>query len=323
MPQRKPYALVVCADWERGQEWCESLGQAGYSAFVCSTAREALCAPRPEVLITEFGLPDHDGLELCEALAAGASPVAMVLAIEEGSLDLYRRALALGIQQLVPLHADSEEVLAAAQAALDTQHPEQHPTFETQIASTAPAAEQTQRDLSAWLLVRGIAPSTRCRIVTALGEALENARCHAYAGDVGPIDVEASLEGGTLELVVTDRGEGTPEDTLSVALHSQAGGGLTRMASLSEDVSMVSHPTFGTSLRLSFSVHRARFSEQESTEFEDFDFLAPDHVRSLLHGLGDGHNPDVVHLSPAVAVTVGRLLAGPGTFLVHESPMTH
>ncbi len=320
MQLRKPYVLVVSADWERGQEWCETLAQEGFSAFVCSSAREALCAPRPEVLITEFDLPDHDGLELCEALSAGASPVAMVLAIEEGSLDLYRRALALGIQQLLPLEATEEEIRTATQEALDSQHPERHQGFEAQIASTAPAAEQTQRDLSAWLLVRGIAPSTRCRIVTALGEALENVRFHAYEGDVGPIDVEASLEGVQLELVITDRGEGTAEDTLQVALRGQ-GSGLARMAALSEDVSVVSHPTFGTCVRLSFNVHRARFSEFESTEFEDFDFLAPDHVRALLQGLGDGHNPDVVHLSPAVAVTVGRLLAGPGPFLVHESPL--
>lgn len=320
MQLRKPYVLVVSADWERGQEWCETLAQEGFSAFVCSSAREALCAPRPEVLITEFDLPDHDGLELCEALSAGVSPVAMVLAIEEGSLDLYRRALALGIQQLLPLEATEEEIRNATQEALDSQHPEHFQGFEAQIASTAPAAEQTQRALSAWLLVRGIAPSTRCRIVTALGEALENVRFHAYEGDVGPIDVEASLEGVQLELVITDRGEGTAEDTLQIALRGQ-GSGLARMAALSEDVSVVSHPTFGTSVRLSFNVHRARFSEVESTEFEDFDFLAPDHVRALLQGLGDGHNPDVVHLSPAVAVTVGRLLAGPGPFLVHETPL--
>ena len=312
MKQRKPYVLVVSADWERGQEWCESLAQEGYSAFVCSSAREALCAPRPEVLITELDLPDHDGLELCEALSAGSSPVGMVLAIQEGSLDIYRRALALGIEQLVGLQASEEEIQAATQCALDARRPEHHGAFCAQIASTAPAAEQVQRDLTAWLLVRGVAPSTRCRVATALGEALENARQHGYEGDVGPIELEANLSGQQLDVVVIDRGEGAPEVSLEHALETHAQGGIARMAALSEDLSVVSHPTFGTSVQLSFDVHRTRFSEEESTEFEDFDFLAPDHVRSLLTGLEQADGPEVVHLSPAVAVTLGRLLAGPG-----------
>ena len=321
MQQRKPYVLVVSSDWERAQEWTEALAAEGYSAFSCGSAREALCAPRPEALITEFELPDHDGLELCEALQAGASPVATLLVAEEGSLDLYRRALALGITQLCDLHGSSDELVQATQAALESRLPENQSAFERSVASTAPAGEQVQRDLSAWLLVRGISPSTRCRVATALGEALENARHHAYEGDVGPIDIEAQMQGTELELSIRDRGEGAPEGTLELALNGLGGGGLARMAALSEDVSMVSHPTLGTHICLRFSVHRARFSEEESTEFEDFDFLGPDHVRGLLAGMSSADSPDVVHLSPAVAVTVGRLLAGPcaSTFLVEDN----
>ena len=220
MKQRKPYVLVVSADWERGQEWCESLAEEGYSAFVCSSAREALCAPRPEVLITELDLPDHDGLELCEALSSGSSPVAFVLAVEEGSLDIYRRALALGVQQMVGLQASDEEIQSATQSALETRRPEHQNAFHAQVASTAPAAEQVQRDLTAWLLVRGVAPSTRCRVATAMGEALENARLHGYEGDVGPIEVEATLAGQQLDVAIVDRGEGAPEVSLDQALEA-------------------------------------------------------------------------------------------------------
>jgi anti-sigma regulatory factor (Ser/Thr protein kinase) len=183
--------------------------------------------------------------------------------------------------------------------------------FQATIQSTASACEQVQRNLSAWLLVRGIAPSTRCRIATALGEGLENAVRHGYADDIGPIEILANLHGRDVEVSIRDRGEGMDESEKFHATDVQAQGGFSRMSALSESLSIATHPSLGTHIGLRFSAHRTSFDEEQRTDFEDFDFLGPDHVRALLDDIENPNGHDLVHISPALAVTIGRLLAGP------------
>ncbi|HRV80203.1 MAG: ATP-binding protein [Planctomycetes bacterium] len=312
MKARSPYVLVVSPSVQRSSDWVEALAEQGFSAFACASAREALCAPRPEILVTELALPDHDGLELCEALQAGSREIATILVCDQGSLELYRRAMNLGVHDLLPADAPASDLVPLVQSASESMNADSGCLeFAATIPSTATACEQVQRELAAWLLVRGIAPSTRCRIATALGESLENACRHAYPDDIGAIDIQAVLDGTQLNVHVFDRGEGLDEILVRRREALGEAGGLARMRSLSEELTVHSHPTLGTHLRLSFSVHRTQFSEEACTDFEDFDFLVPDHVRALLTGIQRPGETEVVHLSPAVAVTVGRLLAGP------------
>ncbi|MEZ6003003.1 MAG: ATP-binding protein [Planctomycetota bacterium] len=310
--KRSPYVLVVSADAERCQEQVLALASRGLSAFACGSAREALCAPRPEILVTDLELPDHDGLELCEALMAGSSPIAAVLMVDCASVDVYRRAMHLGISDLLPQDCEESELAEAVEAANQNLYPEAEPCgWQRSVPSTAASCEHALRELTAWLLIRGVCPSTRCRIATAVGEAFENARRHAYAGDIGTIEIHAGLEGGTLEIEVRDRGEGM----LSGVPRSRAGRtrGFDRMASLCEELDVQSHPHLGTRIRLTFCVHHTWWGGTQNGDYEDFDFLAPDHVRSLLADLTGAELPEGLILSPAVAVTVGRLLAGPLT----------
>ncbi len=317
MKLRNPYVLVVSADVERSSSLIQSLAGQGLSAFACHSAKEALCAPRPEVLVTDLDLEDHDGLELCEALSAGTRPMATVLMCTEASLDVYRRAMRLNVFDLCPIDGSEHELTQVIQSASETLQPDASATeFESSLPSTAPACEGVQRELAAWMLVRGIAPSTRCRVTTALGEALENACRHGYPVDVGPIEVQARLEGRELEVHIFDRGEGMDPEAQKTSGCFSGSGGLARMASLCEDHSFASHATLGTHVNLRFSVHRTQFSEDECTDYEDFDFLVPDHVRALLLDMQGPEQMEVVHLSPAIAVTVGRLLAGP-----HANPV--
>ncbi len=312
MIHRTAYVLVACGDSRRGSAIVEQLEQQGMRAFWCATAREALIAPRPDVLISSLDLPDHDGLELCEALGSSATPIASILLCDEGSIDIYRRAMQLGVQDLCDETASAEAIAESAEKAVETlwkQGPENG--FQATVQSTASACEQVQRNLSAWLLVRGIAPSTRCRIATALGEGLENAVRHAYPGDIGPIEIEANLHDRDVELSIRDRGDGMTESQKFDATDSEKGGGFSRMCALSEELSLATHANLGTHVGMRFSAHRTHFDEDERTDFEDFDFLAPDHVRALLDDIEGPGGHDVVHISPALAVTIGRLLAGP------------
>ena len=262
-------------------------------------------------MVTDLDLDDHDGLELCEALSAGTRPLATVLICEGADLTIYRRAMALGVFDLFPEDGDENELAQIVQAASESLFPGAEATeFESTVPSTAPACEGVQRELAAWLLARGIAPSTRCRVTTALGEGLENARLHGYDMDVGPIEVQARIDGRELELHIFDRGEGIDPERQSTHPPLEQNGGMARMAALSEDLSFVSHASLGTHINLRFNVHRTTFSEVECTDYEDFDFLVPDHVRNLLADMQGPEPLEVVHLSPAIAVTVGRLLAG-------------
>ena len=308
---RNSYVLVVSSNPQRASDLTLALADLGLSAFACYSAKEALCAPRPEVLVTDFDLEDHDGLELCEALGAGTRPLATVLVCEDADLTIYRRAMGLGVFDLFPTGGDENELAEIVQAASESLYPGAEATeFESTVPSTASACEAVQRELAAWMLVRGIAPSTRCRVTTALGEGLENARVHGYDMDVGPIEVQARIHGRELELHIFDRGEGMDPERQSTHPPLEQNGGMARMSALSEDLSFASHASMGTHVNLRFSVHRTTFSEVECTDYEDFDFLVPDHVRNLLADMQGPDPLEVVHLSPAVAVTVGRLLAG-------------
>jgi DNA-binding NarL/FixJ family response regulator len=309
---RTAYVLVACGDSRRGSAIVEELEQQGMRAFWCATAREALIAPRPDVLISSLDLPDHDGLELCEALGSSATPIASILLCDEGSIDIYRRAMHLGVQDLCDQSASPASIAESAEKAVEVlwkQGPDS--AFQATIQSTSSACEQVQRNLSAWLLVRGIAPSTRCRIATALGEGLANAVRHAYPGDIGPIEIEARLHDRDVEVSIRDRGEGMTEAEKFNATDTEIQGGFTHMCALSEDLSLATHANLGTHVGMRFSAHRTHFDEDQRTDFEDFDFLGPDHVRALLDDIESPNGHEIVHLSPALAVTIGRLLAGP------------
>ncbi|MEZ5973450.1 MAG: response regulator [Planctomycetota bacterium] len=309
--KRSPYVLVVSADAERCQEQVLALASRGLSAFACGSAREALCAPRPEILVTDLELPDHDGLELCEALMAGSSPIAAVLMVDCASVDVYRRAMHLGISDLLPQDCEESELAEAVEAANQNLYPEAEPCgWQRSVPSTAASCRTRLARTDRLAAHPRRVPVDPLRIATAVGEAFENAR-HAYAGDIGTIEIHAGLEGGTLEIEVRDRGEGM----LSGVPRSRAGRtrGFDRMASLCEELDVQSHPHLGTRIRLTFCVHHTWWGGTQNGDYEDFDFLAPDHVRSLLADLTGAELPEGLILSPAVAVTVGRLLAGPLT----------
>jgi stage II sporulation protein AB (anti-sigma F factor) len=56
-------------------------------------------------------------------------------------------------------------------------------------------------------------------IELALGEALANARVHAYPGKVGTVEINVSYDNGTFTVTVRDRGEGTSLPVVPETIH--------------------------------------------------------------------------------------------------------
>jgi len=62
---------------------------------------------------------------------------------------------------------------------------------------------------------------------------------------------------------------------------------------------------------LVFRASRVAFEEESGVDLSELDFLGPELSRRILQALREGQDQELFHLSPALAVVVGRLLAGP------------
>jgi serine phosphatase RsbU (regulator of sigma subunit)/anti-sigma regulatory factor (Ser/Thr protein kinase) len=96
-----------------------------------------------------------------------------------------------------------------------------------------------------WLRESGVTDGDAAEILVACGEACANAVQHAYSGDpaAGPLEVEAHVVDGVLEMQVRDRGRWrSPADR-------GGGWGLQLMQGLMDDVD-VEHTGAGTTVRL-------------------------------------------------------------------------
>jgi anti-sigma regulatory factor (Ser/Thr protein kinase) len=107
-----------------------------------------------------------------------------------------------------------------------------------------------RRELRLWLDAVGVGPETARSILLAAGEACTNAVEHAYATDAGEVELEASIVGGTVEIVVRDAGAWRPERS------TDRGRGLTMMRALMERVE-IEHGEHGSVVRLTHPLELA------------------------------------------------------------------
>lgn len=182
----------------------------------------------------------------------------------------------------------------------------------------APAVSGALRALGAFAIAGGIPPASRTRALSACCEILDNACRHGSRGrGECTVEMQASLAGEDLRVVVRDDGLGF--DARSALLDDVRGqaspahaphtqGGLSRAAALSEEL-RIDSDSHGTEVSLAFRTYGAAF-DQHQLDLSDRDWLDPATARAVLHALRDGDSPSELALSPAMAVTVGRLLAG-------------
>jgi anti-sigma regulatory factor (Ser/Thr protein kinase) len=176
----------------------------------------------------------------------------------------------------------------------------------------AESVEEAARAAAAFALAHGLGPATRARIAGALGECVENACVHAYPLEPGPIRVRLAIRGAEAVARVEDDGVGfdvadAAHDCFESPLHN----GLARVACLSEDLDLDSRPGAGTRATLRFALYRVALGEEGDLDLSERDHLSPEDAREVLHQVQALERGNELVLSPALAVVLGRLLAGP------------
>jgi hypothetical protein len=150
---------------------------------------------------------------------------------------------------------------------------------------------------------------------------VDNAVRHAYPREPGPIwarlcvtpPTGSPTAGPLVSIEIRDRGRGFDAPRALARAHAPAGhaaGGLARAAALCEYL-RISSNSAGTAVRLDFELAPSTFEEDGIDQLYERDWLDPIAAKRALAAAMLGASPDEFGLSPAMAVTIGRLLAGP------------
>jgi len=286
----------------------------GHNVSIAATAEEALAMPDPEVLVADLALAGMSGLDLLDALVARGKAPRTVLMTGLPTIEDCRRALRLGAAELLTKPFAVDELVRAVEAEAAGPADITPARFSRVYAASPRAADRAARDINAWCLRSEVAPATRARIASTVAELVDNAARHAYGAVTGvtehPVELHAEMDARSLSLEVRDHGVGF--DSVQTELDGMvcASSGLARAAALAEDLVVRSTPGHGTRARARFQVSTADFDVEGRIDLTELDHLAPETARELLQTLAEDPHAPVV-LSPALAVVVGRLLAGP------------
>ena len=274
---------------------------------------DALALAGCDVVVAEFGGPagSLDGLELVERIrAAGLDPYIVLVGINPSHAD-YRRAIRLGVHDLLERPLLPEQLIAAVEGAAGTAgevdgESDERATLELILAAHPRAAEAAARDLISWAVRCDITPAARARIGSAVAEIVAN------SVDAGATTIEVEATMGARELQVEVRDDGPGFDTAAVLAEAgvDAATGIGRTQALCEELQVASEIGAGTAVRIRFGVSVLEFDDPDRIDLSDLDFLAPGTSKELLATLEEDPNAPVI-LSPALAVVAGRLLAGP------------
>jgi FixJ family two-component response regulator len=316
--------LVAEPDQDLAARVVARLDRTRWEPFVVASAEEALDLDgvEPTALVSELRLPGASGLDLLAALNdRGARPYTVFVSALPTFHDC-RKAFRLGAADLLPKPVCLDELCRVLDACPAPAPAETAAPTELVHATRATAAGATAavREVLAFALRVGAAPAARARLAGALAEVVENARLHAYDRDTDerlrPLLVAARHDGADIEVQVADEGRGCDAararlDAVPAVLPWSEGEptGLARAATLVEalDVSSSEH---GTRVTLRVSIGRVSFDRDDATDLSDLDYLDPRRAGLLLRAVRTGRGGDVFNISPALAVVVGRLLAG-------------
>ena len=291
------------------------LRRRGHDVRTAASAEAALELGAPDVLISELTLPRISGLELLAHLHERGARPHTVFVTARPTVDDCRRALLMGASEYLVKPFRLEELVRAAEAASPAVPPSRAPDTLDRVYNASPACvDRIARDVAAHVLAAGVGPACRARVASACCEIADNARRHGYAHGRGRVQVTVDVDEG--RVIVRIRDEGTGFDPRIVeerclASASMARSGLARATSLSEDMIIVTAPGKGTEVTLRFDAHRAELGDEGTIDLTERDWFTPDLARRVLRAVEKYDTADLFQLSPALAVVVGRLLAGP------------
>jgi DNA-binding response OmpR family regulator len=288
----------------------EALRRRGHVVETAASAGEALERPAPGVLVLEIDLCDASGPELLARFHERSLRPHAVFVAARPTVEACRQALLLGAADFLAKPFRLDELVRSVESAREGEHGRAR--YRRSYGSRARDVERAARELAAHGLALGLGPSCRARIASAAAEAFDNVRAHAYpAGEDRGFEVEADVQEREILVTVTDRGVGfdpacVAEHAFDSALHN----GLARAACLAEDVQLDSRPGGGARVTLRFAAYRSAFDEDQGLDLTEVDFLTPELSKQVLRAL-ELAEADPFRLSPALAVSIGRLLAGP------------
>lgn len=299
MAEPRLEVLVALPDAGAASTTAAALRRRGHAVAVVTGAEQALTHASAQVVVCD--------LTTLEVLRLrGLDSRAVVLDLPE-TPQAWRRALNLGAADALSRPWRLAELVASVEIGPRAPLPAapRSTTLHRSLEAEADAIDAALRELCAFLVRHAVAPAARARAVTACAEVLENAARHAYATSAEAIvELHAALRAGEFEVEITDRGDGfDPEG-------APREGGLARATALAEDLRVTSRPGQGTSVTLRFGTYPIDLDDGEDLDLSELDWLSPALARRVLESLGGGHTAPFYSLSPALAVTVGRLLAG-------------
>lgn len=285
------------------------LRRRGHVVDTAASVDQALAASAPDVLVSALSIAGMSGFDLLTALHDRGARPRTVFVTGEPSLDDCRRALQLGVAEFLVKPFRLEELVRAVE--LPPRVAQRSNGFERAYPSTPACVEIAARDLAAFALRCGFTPTSRARIASVTAELVDNARRHAYVHSRGKVRVEAAIEERELVLRVRDEGLGfdpaVAERARSAAPAQQ---GLARAAALADDLHVETSSGAGTQVTARFASHRVDFDEEGVVDLSEHDFFTPDLARRVLHAVKKEETAALFRLSPALAVSVGRMLAG-------------
>lgn len=300
MSRRPLDLLIALADAGAASATAGALRRRGHRVSVC-TPSAIDKAPRVEdALVCE--LPSLERLR-----TAGQEAPALLVDLET-TPEAFREALRLGAADVLTRPWLLSELVDRVEGcAVRREMPAPAAQLHLEIDCDPERVEDALRELAAYLVSRGVCPTTRTRALSACAEVLDNAMRHAHPfGLDGRTALHASLDGRDLRVSIVDRGVGFD----AAAQASATTGGLARARALSEDLRVESRLGGGTRVELDFTAWRVDFDEDDCIDLSELDWLPPSLARRVLESLTGSTSEPLYNLSPALAVTVGRLLTG-------------
>lgn len=296
---------------------CAALRRRGHSVRIVAEGEDLLGGAALDAVVLDVDIEGSTGLDQLERLRERGSRAHAVLVASMPDLEVCRRALRLGAAELIPAPFSIDEVVAVIEDA-----PCEDPGAADgeQASRSYPCTREgilhAVRDVGAFAVRAGLGPAARARLCSATHELGENARQHAYPSRVGAVRVRAQAHGREAVVEISDRGVGF--DAIAAQLDGVGAPisgdveecrGLTRVAALVEDLRLESSPR-GTRARIAVEGAPVALAEEPLADISDADWLSPDQALAVLRAAREGLTPDMVGVSPALAVSIGRLLAG-------------
>jgi len=335
MSIRPLHILLATSEPRLAESLAEILEDRGHRVVCVPDAEAAFAAAEPEVFLLDVGLDSISGLNALEQFRQSGNTSRCIVLSGVPSLDACRRAMRLGAEDFLTTPLDVRLLVSAVEGdpAIATSRAKRKAHAKTYDADQA-SVERGTRDLAAFALQLGIAPACRARIATCCAEILDNVQRHAYPHETGSAhEIGATHEIGSVqvtgevverELVVTIRDQGVGFDAVTAGLEhmrQSLDGGLARVSALSEHVLVESEPGRGTSIRTRFALYAAALEANGELDLSELDWFEPATSRMVLESLADRERSESFQLSPALAVTLGRLLAGPDSRRVLQTAL--